>query len=108
MRWSGGSCGVWGAAGGEGRGLQNAFKMRRHGIANIPATANPACGAMHFTNRRHARPDGKGVLTRGMTAVVLMLIVWIAADYRRQKRLLRELEAGGAVRRSGRSATDMR
>ena len=43
-----------------------------------------------------------------VTAVVLMLIVWIAADYRRQKRLLRELEAGGAVRRSGRSATDMR
>jgi heme exporter protein D len=43
-----------------------------------------------------------------VTAVVLMLIVWIAADYRRQKRLLRELEAGGVVRRSGRSATDMR
>jgi heme exporter protein D len=43
-----------------------------------------------------------------VTAVVLMLIVWIAADYRRQKRLLRELEAGGVVRRSGRSATDMK
>jgi heme exporter protein D len=43
-----------------------------------------------------------------VTAVVLMLIVWIAIDYRRQKRLLRELEAGGVVRRSGRSATDMR
>ena len=43
-----------------------------------------------------------------VTAVVLMLIVWIAIDYRRQKRLLRELEAGGVVRRSGRSATDMK
>jgi heme exporter protein D len=42
-----------------------------------------------------------------VTAVVLMLIAWIAIDYRRQKQQLRELEAGGAVRRSGRSATDM-
>jgi heme exporter protein D len=41
-------------------------------------------------------------------AVVLIMIAWITADYRRQRRLLRELEAGGAVRRSGRSATDMR
>ncbi|MGZ5872995.1 MAG: heme exporter protein CcmD [Bradyrhizobium sp.] len=40
-------------------------------------------------------------------AVVLMLIVWIGIDYRRQKRYLRELEAGGVARRSGRSATDM-
>ena len=40
--------------------------------------------------------------------VVLMLIVSITVDYRRQKQHLRELEAGGAVRRSGRSATDMR
>ena len=40
--------------------------------------------------------------------VVLMLIAWIAIDYRRQKQHLRELEAGGVVRRSGRSATDMR
>ena len=40
--------------------------------------------------------------------VVLMLIGWIAIDYRRQKQHLRELEAGGVVRRSGRSATDMR
>ncbi len=42
------------------------------------------------------------------TVVVLMLIGWITIDYRRQKQHLRELEAGGAVRRSGRSATDMR
>ena len=42
------------------------------------------------------------------TMVVLMLIAWIAVDYRRQQQHLRELEAGGVVRRSGRSATDMR
>jgi heme exporter protein D len=43
-----------------------------------------------------------------VTAVVLMLIAWIAIDYHRQKRHLRDLEAGGVARRSGRSATDMR
>jgi heme exporter protein D len=42
------------------------------------------------------------------TVVVLMLIGWITIDYRHQKQHLRELEAGGAVRRSGRSAMDMR
>jgi heme exporter protein D len=40
--------------------------------------------------------------------VVLTLIVWIAIDYRRQKTRLHELEASGVVRRSGRSATDIR
>ncbi len=43
-----------------------------------------------------------------VTAVVLILIVWIAIDYRRQKQRLRELEASGVVRRSGRSAADIR
>jgi heme exporter protein D len=41
-------------------------------------------------------------------AVVLILILWIAIDYRRQKQRLRELEASGVVRRSGRSAADIR
>ena len=36
-----------------------------------------------------------------------MLIVWIAIDYRRQQARLRELEASGVTRRSGRNATDM-
>ena len=36
------------------------------------------------------------------------LIAWIALDYRRQTRRLRELEASGIVRRSGRSAADIR
>ena len=39
--------------------------------------------------------------------VVALLIGWIAIDYRSQKRRLRELEASGVARRSGRSATDM-
>jgi heme exporter protein D len=43
-----------------------------------------------------------------VTAVVLMLIAWITIDYRRQRRHLRELEAGGVLRRSGRSAMDTR
>jgi heme exporter protein D len=42
-----------------------------------------------------------------VTLVVLMLIVWIAIDYRRQKERLRDLEAAGVVRRSGRSAVDI-
>ena len=41
------------------------------------------------------------------TAVVLILVLWIAIDYRRQKARLRELEASGIVRRSGRSAAEI-
>jgi len=40
--------------------------------------------------------------------VVLILIAWIAIDYRRQKTLLRELDASGVVRRSGRSAAEIK
>jgi heme exporter protein D len=43
-----------------------------------------------------------------VTIVVLILIAWIAIDYRRQKQRLRELDASGVVRRSGRSATEIR
>jgi heme exporter protein D len=43
-----------------------------------------------------------------VAAVVGLLIAWIAIDYRRQQRRLKELEAGGAVRRSGRSPTDIK
>jgi heme exporter protein D len=43
-----------------------------------------------------------------VTAVVLVLIAWITIDYRRQKSRLRELDASGVVRRSGRSAVDMK
>ena len=42
-----------------------------------------------------------------VAAVVLILIVGIAVDYRRQQARLRELEAGGVTRRSGRTATDI-
>ena len=43
-----------------------------------------------------------------VAAVVLILIGWIALDYRRQRERLRELEASGVTRRSGRQATDIR
>jgi heme exporter protein D len=42
-----------------------------------------------------------------VAVVVLVLIGWIAVDYRRQKERLRELDASGVVRRSGRSAADI-
>jgi len=42
-----------------------------------------------------------------VTAVVLTLIAWIAFDYRRQKQRLRELDAAGILRRSGRGAADI-
>ena len=41
-----------------------------------------------------------------VTAVVLILAGWIAIDYRRQKMRLRELDASGVVRRSGRNAAE--
>jgi heme exporter protein D len=41
-------------------------------------------------------------------AIVLILIAWIAIDFRRQKERLRELETSGVTRRSGRQATDIR
>ena len=43
-----------------------------------------------------------------VTGVVLMMIAWIILDYRRQQARLRELEASGVVRRSGRSVADIR
>jgi heme exporter protein D len=42
-----------------------------------------------------------------VAAIVLILIVWIAIDYRLQKQRLRQLEASGITRRSGRQATDI-
>lgn len=42
-----------------------------------------------------------------VTAVVIILILWIVLDYRRQQARLRELEASGAVRRSGRTVTEL-
>ena len=42
-----------------------------------------------------------------VAAIVVILIVWIALDYRHQKARLRELEASGVTRRSGRQATDI-
>jgi len=41
-------------------------------------------------------------------AVVALLIGWITLDYRSQTRRLRELEQRGVVRRSARSAAEIR
>jgi heme exporter protein D len=38
--------------------------------------------------------------------VVVLLIAWIAIDYRGQKRRLSELESEGVTRRSGRETTN--
>ena len=43
-----------------------------------------------------------------VAAMVVFLIGWIVLDYRRQQQRLRELEASGVVRRSGRRATETR
>jgi heme exporter protein D len=43
-----------------------------------------------------------------VSAVVLLLIVWVIVDHRRLQQRLRDLEASGALRRSGRSAADIR
>ena len=43
-----------------------------------------------------------------VAAVVSILVLWIALDYRRQQQRLRELEASGVSRRSGRSAAELR
>jgi heme exporter protein D len=42
-----------------------------------------------------------------VATIVLFLIIWVAFDYRRQKERLRELEASGITRRSGRQATEI-
>jgi len=39
--------------------------------------------------------------------VLVLLIAWIVLDYRSQRERLRELDASGVARRSGRSATEL-
>jgi heme exporter protein D len=42
-----------------------------------------------------------------VTLVLLLLIGWIALDYRSQTRRLREFEESGVTRRSGQSTTEL-
>ena len=43
-----------------------------------------------------------------LVALVLVLLIgWIVLDYRSQRERLRELDASGIARRSGRSATEL-
>jgi len=39
--------------------------------------------------------------------VLVLLIAWIVIDYRSQRERLRELDASGVARRSGRGATEL-
>ena len=43
-----------------------------------------------------------------LVALVLVLLIgWIVIDYRSQRQRLRELDASGVARRSGRGATEL-
>ena len=47
------------------------------------------------------------VTAYALVAVVLVLLIgWVITDYRSQTQRLRELDARGVTRRSGRSATE--
>jgi len=48
------------------------------------------------------------VTSYALVALVLVLLIgWIVIDYRSQRERLRELDASGVARRSGRSATEL-
>lgn len=48
------------------------------------------------------------VTSYALVAVVLLLLIgWIAIDYRNQTRRLRQFEESGITRRSGQSATEL-
>jgi heme exporter protein D len=48
------------------------------------------------------------VTSYALVALVLVLLIgWIVLDYRSQTARLRELDASGIARRSGRSATEL-
>ncbi len=48
------------------------------------------------------------IISYALVALVLVLLVgWIVLDYRSQTARLRELDASGVTRRSGRSATEL-
>jgi len=48
------------------------------------------------------------VTAYALVAIVLVLLIgWIAIDYRRQTRRLREFDESGVMRRSGRSVTEL-
>jgi heme exporter protein D len=48
------------------------------------------------------------VTSYALVALVLVLLIgWIVLDYRNQRERLRELDASGVARRSGRSATEL-
>jgi heme exporter protein D len=49
------------------------------------------------------------VTAYALVAIVLVLLIgWITIDYRSQTRRLREFDESGVMRRSGRTATELR
>ena len=85
----------------------------RHPLADVAAKAAAPIGAAFtflalVTGSLWGRPMwGTYWEWDARLTSVLILIVGIAIDYRRQQARLRELEASGVTRRSGRTATDI-
>ena len=107
------------AAAGDGSGV---FVVVRHAASGGDAQRDPAApGARIAVDAGGAIKPALGVTAMSLgpyasfivtsyllvMAVVLILIIWIVIDYRRQKQRLRELEASGVVRRSGRGVADI-
>jgi heme exporter protein D len=103
--------------GGDRRFTDNRVDTAAHAAPGLSAARHRRWVAARLANRRAAGmnmlsslgPYAPFIVTSYglVTVVVLILIVWVAVDYRRQKRRLRDLEASGVIRRSGRGATEI-
>src|SRR5207247_2238106 len=105
------------SAAGDGGGV---FIAVRHAASRGDAQRDPAPAGARVADDASQPASGVNAMSLGpyasfivtsyllATVVVLILIAWIAIDYRRQKTRLSELDASGVVRRSGRSAAEVR
>jgi heme exporter protein C len=96
------------------------FTVVRHAASGGDAQRDPAPPGACVADDASQPASGVNAMSLGpyasfivtsyllVTVVVLILIAWIAIDYRRQKMRLSELDASGVVRRSGRSAVEVR
>src|SRR6476659_322749 len=101
---------------GDGGGI---LAVIRHAASGGDAQRDPAPAGARVADGASQPGSGVTAMSLGpyaafivtsyllVTVVVLMLIAWIAIDYRRQKQHLRELDASGVLRRSGRSAAEI-
>jgi heme exporter protein D len=105
---------------GDRRFADNRVDTAAHATPGLSAARHRRWVAARLANAANRRAAGMNMLSSlgpyapfivtsyGLvTVVVLILIVWVAVDYRRQKRRLRDLEASGVIRRSGRGATEI-